>query len=140
MITMLNPFKQMLAAFVLLFSFTLNATASTDEPYTEARFKALQEAGEVVLLDIHATWCTTCAKQQAALNKYIAKNPESKFHILKIDFDKQKKVVRQFRAPRQSTFLLYKGQEQFWFSVAESRYDVIAAELDKAIYFKPKKR
>lgn len=138
--TTISPLKQLLTIFVLLFTFTFNANATTDEPYTAERFKALQEAGEVVLLDIHATWCSTCAKQQVALNKYIAKNPDSKFHILKIDFDKQKDVVRQFRAPRQSTFLLYKGQKQFWYSVAESRYDVIAAELDKAIHFKAKKR
>lgn len=135
----LNTPKHLLAVFALLFSFTFNANASTEEVYTAERFKALQAAGEVVLIDIHATWCSTCAKQQAALKKYITNNPNNKFHILKVDFDKQKDVVRKFRAPRQSTFLLYKGQEQFWYSVAESRYDVIAAEIDKAIHFKAKK-
>jgi len=98
----------------------------------------LQSSGQVVLLDIYAEWCSTCAKQQAALEKYRTANPDKKFHILEIDFDKNKDVVRQFRAPRQSTFLLYKGNEQFWYSVAESRYEVIASELDKAINFKAK--
>ncbi len=137
--TVPNSFKKLLTAFVLLFSFTLAANATSEETYTAERFKSLQEAGEVVLVDIHASWCSTCAKQQVSLNKYIAKNPESKFHILKVDFDTQKDVVRKFRAPRQSTFLLYKGKNQFWYSVAETRYEVIAEELDKAIHFKVKK-
>lgn len=141
--TIQTTFKQLLTTFllttfILLSACSHNANATGKETYTAERFKTLQEAGEVVLLDIHATWCSTCKKQQVALNKYIAKNPENKFHILTIDFDGQKDIVRQFRAPRQSTFLLYKGKEQFWYSVAETRYDVIAEELDKAIFFKAK--
>jgi hypothetical protein len=37
-----------------------------------------------------------------------------------------------FRAPRQSTFVLYKGNQQVWFSVAETRYDIIEENLEKA--------
>ena len=85
-----------------------------------------------------ATWCPTCAKQQKAIAAYVEANPDTKFHVLVVDFDENKDIVRQLRAPRQSTLLLYKGNEQFWFSVAESRPEVIAAELDKAINFKPK--
>ena len=92
----------------------------------------------MVLVDVFATWCPTCAKQQKAISAYAEANPDSKFHVLVVDFDENKDIVRQFRAPRQSTLLIYKGNEQFWFSVAESRPEVIAAELDKAINFKPK--
>jgi thioredoxin 1 len=42
-------------------------------------------------------------------------------------------VVRQFRAPRQSTLLLYRGNKQHWFAVAETRLEVISAEIIKAI-------
>ncbi|MDZ4099624.1 MAG: thioredoxin family protein [Methylophilaceae bacterium] len=131
--------KQNIVTFLLLLVFAVSAHALEREPYTQERFETLQAAGEVVLVDIHADWCSTCAKQQAALEKYRAMNPNKKFHILKVDFDAQKDLVRQFRAPRQSTFLLYKGNDQFWYSVAETRYEVIAAEIDKAIYFKTKK-
>lgn len=135
----MKPFKLSIAAFLLLLVFAISAHALEREPYTQERFEALQAAGEVVLVDIHADWCSTCAKQQAALEKYRAANPEKTFHILKVDFDQQKDLVRQFRAPRQSTFLLYKGNDQFWYSVAETRYEVIAAEIDKALQFKAKK-
>lgn len=123
----------------LILSVTLvNVQALEKEAFTAERFASLQKAGEVILLDVFAPWCSTCAKQQAALQSYREANPDQSFHILEIDFDKQKDLVRKFRAPRQSTLLLYKGEQQFWFSVAETRPEVIAAELDKAINFKPK--
>lgn len=112
--------------------------AMEKEPYSQERFDALQKAGEVVLIDVYAPWCPTCKKQQEAIEAYRSGNPDKKFTILVVDFDKNKDIVRQFRAPRQSTLLIYKGSDQFWFSVAETRPEVIAAELDKAIAFKPK--
>lgn len=115
-----------------------SAHAFDKEPFTQERFDELQAAGAVVLVDVFATWCPTCAKQQKAIAAYVEANPDNKFHVLVVDFDDNKDIVRQFRAPRQSTLLLYKGNEQFWFSVAESRPEVIAAEIDKAINFKPK--
>lgn len=139
MIIALNPFKQLLTALVMLFAFSFNAHAIEHESYTPERFQALQAAGEVVLLDVYADWCSTCAKQQVVLEKYRTANPDKKFHIMRIDFDNQKDVVKQFHAPRQATLLLYKGQEQFWYSVAESRYEMIEAEINKAFNFKPKK-
>lgn len=128
---------KLFAIGVLLFTVG-SAQALEKEAYSQARFEALQAAGEVVVIDVYASWCPTCKKQQEALEAYRSANPEKKFTILVVDFDKNKDLVRHFRAPRQSTLLIYKGTEQFWFSVAETRPDVIAAELDKAINFKPK--
>ncbi len=122
----------------LLTTLSLSAHALDKEPFTQARFESLQEQGEVILVDVYAIWCPTCAKQQEVLKTYKEKNPKKSFHVLVVDFDKDKDIVRQFRAPRQSTLLLYKGKEQFWFSVAETRADIIAAELDKAIAFESK--
>lgn len=128
---------KLFAIGVLLFTIG-SAQALEKEAYTQERFDALQAAGEVVLIDVYATWCSTCKKQQKVLEDYRSANPNKKFTILEVDFDKNKDIVRQFRAPRQSTLLIYKGNDQFWFSVAETRLRVIAAELDKAINFKPK--
>lgn len=124
---------------LLPLAFTQVANASNKEPFTQARFAELQQAGAVILVDVYATWCPTCAKQQKVLAAYQQANPDKKFHTLVVDFDKQKDVVASFRAPRQSTLLLYKGEQQFWYSVAETRSDVIAAELDKAFAFKAKR-
>ena len=100
------------------------------ESFTEARFVELQAAGEYVLIDIFATWCPTCAKQQKVLTSFREQHPDAPLHMLQIDFDDQKKWVKHFKAPRQSTLILYKGEEQIWFSVAQTRQDEIFAELN----------
>lgn len=102
------------------------------ETFTQERFNELREAGAVVLVDIFADWCPTCAKQQKLIQQYRDENPDNEFHILEVDFDDNKQAVRELRAPRQSTVLLFKGNEQYWYSVAETRYEVFERELNKA--------
>ncbi len=97
------------------------AGAQEKEPFTEARFEALQAEGALVLVDIFADWCPTCAAQQEILASFRTQHPEVPLHVLSVDFDKQKKWVKHFKAPRQSTFILFKGEEQVWFAVAETR-------------------
>jgi len=125
--------KQWITALALSLAFATSAVALEKERFTEDRFEALQAAGEVVLVDVWADWCPTCKKQQAVLKQYASENPDKPFHVLVVDFDKDKQWVRHFRAPRQSTLLLYAGEEQFWYSVAEIRPEIIGAEIDKAV-------
>lgn len=109
-----------------------SASAQEKETFTPERFAALQKQGALVLLDVHADWCPTCAKQQKILAEYREQYPGVPLHILQIDFDSQKQHVRQFKAPRQSTLILYRGPERIWFSVAETDPKVIFNELNKA--------
>ena len=107
------------------------------EAFTEERFRALQKQDALVLVDIHADWCPTCAKQQDILNAYQSGRPDADLHWLKVDFDDQKEWVKHFKAPRQSTLLLYRGDEQIWFSVAETRREKIFERLDEAAGLSP---
>ena len=102
------------------------------EPFTEQRFEALQEQGAYVLLDVFADWCPTCAAQQKVLAAFQKAHPDAPLHILSIDFDDRKDLVRHFGAPRQSTLILFHGTERIWFSVAETRRDVIFEALAAA--------
>ena len=119
------------AAASLLFTFMANAGVSR-EAFTEERFSALQDEDALVLIDVWARWCPTCAAQKKVLDRYAAERPDSPLQILVVDYDDQKEWVRHFRAPRQSTFLLYRGDEQLWFSVAETNADKIFQALDSA--------
>jgi len=121
------------AAFVLtaLVGSTLPALGS-GESFTQARFEALQSEGALVLVDVAASWCPTCAKQKAVLERYRAERPNVDLHILRVDFDDQKNWVKHFKAPRQSTLLLFRGAEQVWFAVAETRAEVIFRAIDEA--------
>lgn len=107
--------------------------AQEKEPFTDARFAELQEAGAVILLDVFADWCPTCAQQQRVLAAFQEAHPEAPLHILTVDFDDQKEVVTRFQAPRQSTLILYRGTERIWFSVAETRQAAIFEQLLEAL-------
>lgn len=121
--------KYIVGVFVaLLASFSVLAT----ESFTKAKFDRLQAEQAVVLVDVKASWCPTCAKQAKILKAYLKAHPESQLTVLTVDFDKQKRWVRHFKAPRQSTLLLFKGEERVWFSVAETRKKVIFEQLKKA--------
>lgn len=119
--------------FALVFSPHVAAeAAAASEPFTESRFLTLQAENKLVMVDIAADWCPTCRRQHAAISKLQAQHPELNLHVLSVDYDKQKEWVRHFKAPRQSTLILFKGTQQRWFAVAEVREDVILAELQKA--------
>ncbi|TCO77896.1 thioredoxin family protein [Chromatocurvus halotolerans] len=127
---MRNGFRSILLVVLALSSAALAAVER--EPFTKERFEALQAEEALILLDVWAKWCPTCARQEKILARYQEERPESELKILVIDFDDQKEWVRHFRAPRQSTFLLYRGNEQLWFSVAETDPDKIFSRLDAA--------
>lgn len=123
---------------IALFALALSTGAAAAQeahskaPFTPERFAELQQRNALVLLDVFATWCPTCAEQQKVLADYREQHPDVPLHTLTIDFDDQKEFVRKYGAPRQSTLILYRGEERIWFSVAETRAEVIFAELNKA--------
>lgn len=112
-----------------------SALALDKEDFSQQRFEQLQEEGALILVDVFASWCSTCARQQEILANYLEKHPEVDLHILEVDYDKDRATVRELRAPRQSTLLLFKGEEQHWFSVAETREEVIFREINRAAEF-----
>jgi len=108
------------------------AEEPVDAPFTEERFEKLQEKDALILVDVYADWCPVCKSQQKVLAEFREKHPDVPLHTLQVDFDEQKKWVKHFRAPRQSTLILYRGEEQLWFGVAENRRDVIFARILEA--------
>lgn len=124
--------RKIAVLFSLLVLASTAAFALEREPFSQQRFQALQSADAVVLVDIYATWRPDCKKQQEILEYYAAARPDVPLHVLQADFDHDKGTVKAFRAPRQSTLVLYKGSRQLWFSVAETREEQIFQALDAA--------
>lgn len=127
-------FPSVLPLLTLLLLLSVSpAVAQEKETFTDERFEELQSEEAVILIDIWASWCPTCAQQQNVLAAFQAEHPDADFHILQVDFDERKDLVTRFEAPRQSTLILYRGEERLWFSVAETRRDRIFGELLAAI-------
>ena len=125
--------KRLITTLCLVLALSVPPVWALDkEPFTQARFDELQKNDELVLVDVFADWCSTCAKQQKILSDYVSQHPEVDLHILEVNYDEDKKTVRKLRAPRQSTLLLYSGEEQYWYSVAETDREVIFDTLNRA--------
>lgn len=110
--------KKLFAVFTLLFSSTLFAASIED--FSEEKFKQLQAANAPILVDVHATWCPTCKQQGKVIGAYIEEHPSSKLTVLKVDYDKQRKWVKYFKAPRQSTLVVYQGEKEVGRVIAET--------------------
>ncbi|NTS78370.1 redoxin domain-containing protein [Catenovulum sp. SM1970] len=118
--------------FFALFSLWSLSAHAGKEAFTEVLFNKYQADNELVLIDVYATWCPTCKKQGKILDKYFQQYPTSQLKVLKVNFDDQKDWVTHFRAPRQSTLVLYQGTEKLWFSVAETNKNKIFKKLRQA--------
>ena len=124
--------KTLATAFAALLLTVGTMSAQGREAFTEDRFEALQAAGELVLVSVHADWCGTCARQSDILSAFPEKYPDTSLYILVVDFDKQKDWVQHFGAPSQSTLILFRGAERVWFSVGETGEDKIYGQIAAA--------
>lgn len=88
--------------------------------FTEAGFDQLKQENAAVLIDVHATWCPTCRKQSKVIKAFLKQHPDSDLTVLKVDFDDQKPWVKHFKAFRQSTLIMYKGDKEIGRSIAET--------------------
>src|SRR5579859_2872159 len=88
------------------------AYAAAQRPFDDRAFKAAQDAGKPVLVEIHADWCPTCKAQLPILNKLSSEPAYTPIERFRVDFDSQKNVVKRFKATTQSTLILYKGKTE----------------------------
>lgn len=118
--------------FAVALYFGTSAISREAERFTPQRFAALQAQEALILVEIHATWCVTCRRQREIVRRYREIHPGVDLVLLSIDFDTQKPAVESLGAQYQSTLVLYRGRERAWYSVAETREEVIFAALNQA--------
>lgn len=102
--------------------------------YTPGLIKEKLAAGETVLVDYAATWCSTCKRQERVLNELRANNPDfdKKISFVKVDWDtySSHEVTTSRNVPRRSTLLLLKGDEELGRIVAGTRSEDIESLLE----------
>ena len=118
------------AALVMRFA---PAWANGAVPFSAEAFKAAQEQGGPILVEIHADWCPTCKAQNPILDKLTAEPKFKDLKIFRVDFDAMKPVVKQFGAQMQSTLIVFKGAREQGRSVGDTKEASIAALLDKSL-------
>ncbi len=114
----------------LLFSAAVRAAG---QPFERGAFEAAQKAGRPILLAVHADWCATCRAQEPVLEALLREPKYAGFVAFRVDFDRQKDVVRQLRVQYQSTLIVYKGAKEVARSTAVTDGAAIATQLAKAL-------
>ncbi len=124
--------KMLLVVVAMLSLAAVGAWAGEPQPYDARAFAAAQAAGKPILVEVHASWCPTCAKQRPILAA-LEKTPElSDLVVFDVDFDSQKDIVRQFGAQMQSTLIVFKGKIEKGRSTGETNPGAIRALLMKS--------
>jgi thioredoxin 1 len=100
------------------------------EAFTQARFEALQKEGKTILVDVYATWCSTCRAQSPVLEELLAEEAFSDVVALRLDWDDQRDIGRALGAWRQSTLLVFKGEREMARVVAETREEHLRRFLE----------
>jgi thioredoxin 1 len=117
---MIGFLRPLCLAILLGLVTSVSASAAAWSGYDAQRFRAAQDAGRSIIVDVYADWCPVCRRQKPILDD-IARLPALKDAMLvRVDFDTQKEFLRTHRIPRQSTILVFKGRKETARSIAET--------------------
>jgi len=129
-----NRFRTaVLVAVITLFANSNTMASDFHEPFSQERFETLQAEGAVVMVEVWASWCSTCRAQVEVLEKLAEEEAFSEIHMLRIDWDEQREKAQALDAWRQSTLILYKGEHEMARVVAETREPALRYFLESAL-------
>lgn len=115
------------SASVVLAGLAATPVLAAEQAYSAAAMKAAQAAGKPIVIDVSATWCSTCAAQKPIV-ELLLKEPKFKNLVLfRIDYDNQKRAMRTFGVQERSTFVAFKGEKE----VGRSTGDTDKASIEK---------
>lgn len=109
------------------------AGAAASQPFDAAAFKTAQASGKPIVVEIHADWCPECKAQDRVLNKLSNEPRYAGLVRLRVDYDTQKDLVKEFKAKTQSTLVVYKGDKELARAVGITAEDKIRGLIDNAI-------
>jgi thiol-disulfide isomerase/thioredoxin len=104
--------------------------------YAPGVAEAAMDAGEVILLDFKADWCSTCAAQARVIAALRAEQPAyAAIRFIAVDWDRygDGELARALKVPRRSTLVALRGREELGRIVAGTGRAEIKALLDTAL-------
>lgn len=104
--------------------------------YTPGLVQERLDAGDTVVVRFTASWCSTCAAQERALNALRAENAAyGAITFVDVDWDAygRSDLAQSLRIPRRSTLVVLKGNEELARIVAGTGKGQIQALLDTAL-------
>lgn len=80
-------------------------------------------------MDVNATWCPTCKAQAPTLDAMRGDPEMGDVVFMKLDFDTEKGFLEDHRIPRQSTIVVFQGEQETARSIAETDPDRLRSAI-----------
>lgn len=118
-----------LAAVSLPFALPNQALARDFAAYQPESFPKLLATGGPVIVHVHAEWCAVCKAQMPIINQTLAAPAYAKVRTVRVNFDKDKQFLTDYKVVRQSTIIVFKGGKE----VARLSYETDADRINKTL-------
>ena len=109
-----------LLSLLIIALFALQAQpVKAEEPFKEANLEEIQKAvakykGEIVLLNIFASWCPPCVQEARTFAEFYKKYPPQKgVHLIGISLDDDKRELKKFISERNVKYPVYLAGQDF---------------------------
>ncbi len=102
-------------------------------PFTADAFRTAQAEGRTVIVEVWASWCPTCRAQAPIVANLTAEPKFAGARVLRVDYDAQRDVAREFGARSQSTIIVFKGAEERGRATGITAPQDIRALLEKGL-------
>ena len=109
------------------------AFANVGATFSQSAFDAANKAGQPILVEVYASWCSICRAQAPILKELRAQARFKNLQAFTVDFDGQRDALRSVKAQMQSTLIVFKGGKEVGRSTGDTRKDSIEALLAKAL-------
>jgi len=132
----MNKLTKLILACFFLASFSVGSDARAQArsvAYSESVFADAQAAGKTIVVDVYADWCPTCRAQKPILEELVSEAALEKALFVTVDYDVDKGFLRAHRIPRQSTILVFRGNEELARSIAETDRERLRAVVLSAV-------
>ena len=103
------------------------------QPFTRDAFAAAQAAGKSIIVHVLRPGARPAARRSRSSQKLEADPKFASVATFRVDFDSQKDALKTLKANRQSTIIVYKGQNEVGRSVGETNSKAIGDLLGKAL-------
>ncbi len=105
-----KTFKSIAMLCLLLTASSAALALEGTKKYQLDSFEQAQNQNKMIVVDIYKDGCGTCAKQEPALKEARKMYPDAEFY--RVDFASDKEAVKKFKAIKQSTIIVYKGDQE----------------------------
>lgn len=117
-----------LAAFAAPFAVT-RALAMSFAEYQPDAFVKLLASGKPLVVHVHADWCSVCRAQMPVIDRVLAGPAYKSVQAVRVNFDREKRFLADYKVVRQSTILIFKGGKE----IARLSYDSDPERIEQTL-------